>query len=188
MKEDLQEEFTQSVFMNAQWRELETTRKKLKVAELALETKQEHLTCYLCLSKMKLPLQICKTGHFACASCLSDQMISCRKVRLIKENKFYSLHWNIDFKCGLCKKPAYPRYAGPFVSQLIEPNPDLTCPKCKKLFQASKISMHVLVCDYNAFNCKFCHVKVESKYLRHVNRDCNQIHTRNPKKEDTKLS
>ena len=146
---------------------------------VTMEEKREELTtCYICLSKMKWPLQICATGHFACADCLHKQCISSESVVRHTDNTgfipVFTFVWKMNFECGLCKKQANPKYAGPLVTQLIDPEPILNCPKCNQKFSESSIGMHVLKCT--DLECPLCRERCDANLLNdHVKKDCLKV-------------
>ncbi len=142
------------------------------------EKRQELTTCYICLSKMQWPLQICESGHFACADCLHNQCISSKSVMNHSDNKglipVYTLVWKMKFDCGLCKKQADPKYAGALVTQLIDPDPILNCPRCKEKFSESLIGMHILKCT--GMCCPLCKLECNANLLNHhVKNDCLKV-------------
>ncbi len=151
------------------------TNKKMMLME---EKRNVLTTCYICLCKMKWPLQICDVGHFACADCVHKQCISTNSVMNSANNAnvipIYTLVWKIKFECGLCKQQANPKYAGPLVTQLIDPEPILNCPMCKGNFSESLIGMHILKCT--EICCPLCKEKCNATLLNdHVKMDCLQI-------------
>jgi hypothetical protein len=88
----------------------------------------------------------------------------------------YSLDWNTDFKCGLCKLGANPKYAGPLVTQLIDPDPNLSCPICRETFSDATIGMHIITCDHNLIKCPNCVANVKLVELNeHVMMNCEQL-------------
>jgi hypothetical protein len=158
----------------------ENVSKKLALAQQKEEKQKELTTCYICLSNMKWPLQICDLGHFACADCLHKQMRSRNNWR--RGTKYsglipiYTYSWKINFQCGLCKRQANPRYAGALVTQLIDPEPILTCPTCNQLFSESAIGMHIAFCDHNATFCPLCNKRCKTCSLNdHTKNDCLKI-------------
>jgi hypothetical protein len=171
--------------------ELQEANKRIAKLE-ERETKQDELTtCYICLSKMKWPLQVCETGHFACAHCLCTQSIvsgniKCSAIKiLLEKGKFkrysalipkYHVSWKLNFTCGLCKKPANPKYAGPVVTQLIDPKPTLICPTCDKNFSESLIGVHIVQCRHNKIQCPLCLNDCKIKSLNyHIDNVCRKL-------------
>ena len=148
----------------------------LKKRKTKVDERDRLQICYICQSSLRWPLQICETGHFACAPCLREQTkasgnwtVSCdfRKKAIefvFNPNNFY---------CGLCKLPANVHYAGLVISQLLESSPSSTCPTCKESFPMSKISLHVLSCEYDILPCHYCDVPVQMRWMGdHIRQNC----------------
>ncbi len=139
---------------------LEKVSKQLAMAQQKDEKQKELTTCYICLSKMKWPLQVCELGHFACADCIHKQMRSAKNLwRTVITTGLIpvcTFEWKINFPCGLCKTTANPKYPGALVTQLIDPEPILTCPTCNRVFSESAIGMHIAFCDHNTTICPLC--------------------------------
>jgi hypothetical protein len=159
-------------------KKLEKVSKKLALVRQKQEKQKPE--CHICLSKIKWPLQICDLGHFACADCLHKQMRSQNNWwRNTKDSGLipvYTYSWKINFQCGLCKTKANPRYAGSLVTQLIDPEPILTCPTCNQLFSESAIGIHIAFCDHDTTTCPLCNQECKISSLNdHTKNDCLKI-------------
>lgn len=134
--------------------------------------------CFYCNSKIKWPLEICSTGHFACALCLRSQILKgCLVTTSWNQNEVSAqFNWNEDFKCGICSEPAKVRYPGPIVTQLMENTTDHVCPTCKQVFSEATIAMHVYKCDHVHIKCPYCKnaLKIVNN-LAHVKDHCQAV-------------
>ncbi len=178
--DDVQKEYVKTKRKNVDM-ELAVANKKIAQFEKRATQQDELATCYICLFKMRWPLQICETGHFACADCLCKQSIATGNIKKMVIDTTgispkYNVIWKIKFQCGLCKKPANPKYGGPLVTQLIDSKPSLNCPTCNNRFSESLIGMHILKCYYNKIECPLCFKDCKIRSLNyHIEHDCNSI-------------
>jgi hypothetical protein len=157
---------------------LEDVSKKLALAQQREE--KQKVECYICLSKMKRPLQICESGHFACADCICKQMKAennlHRNITNGESIPVFTYSWIVKFSCGLCKHPANPKYAGALVTQLIDPDPILTCPACNQLYSESLIGMHIAFCAHNTTKCPLCEESCKILFINdHIRHRCLKI-------------
>ncbi len=140
--------------------------------------REEYRRCSLCLFQINLPLQICKNGHFVCASCARRQL-DCeeKKMDIVwKDGKLVcESTWPTLVQCMLCQTKCAPKYPGHVVSHLMDPFPCLSCPTCKNKYSAENIAMHVVNCSL--FVCPYCKKNVFTieEVSMHVYTECNKI-------------
>lgn len=165
-------------------RELHSVRNKLKLAKDQLRIHKEKIKCYICLNSMKLPLQVCKNFHYACAMCLHAQI----KAKNGYKPRFY---WNKENKmtcyvdvntlicCGQCKSTCTPIYPGHFLSALVDDcssSSSSNCPICKTTLLSSQVGLHVLRCKQTQVTCLFCAKELlADQFSKHVDTQCAQI-------------